>query len=154
MMRSVGCGCAFHLLPFCDQCVYQPIQNLGTRLVLVQTMGVWITESILFNKQDKVYMKVFYLPQGRLEVLYEVTFVSPTEDLLDSDSPIIDLIKRPPNHIFMPPLPAPCPPLLCGKKMAAMLRERRGVVISMDSMSPHDCCVRKALYWQHSVDLQ
>ena len=42
---------------------------------------------------------------------------------------------------FLPPLPAPDPPLMCAEKMAAVVSGKEDVLVCMDSVLPHDCCV-------------
>ena len=49
--------------------------------------------------------------------------------------------RPPPNHQFLPPLPAPDPPLMCAEKMVAVVSGKEDVLVCMDSVLPHDCCV-------------
>ena len=74
--------------------------------------------------------------------MYRFTITeSPNSKPPDGVVPIKELIKTPPNHLYLPPLPISFPPLLCQKEVATAMAGQRDVLVSIESVYPYECCV-------------
>ena len=74
------------------------------------------------------------------------SFTTPTTH---EDKVIQKLIRNPPNHTYLPPMPVLAPPLLCRKSLDKAATDGK-VLVSVDSLTPYDICVGLT-YTSHTV---